>query len=308
VYCFGREREKRLGDTKMIGHTLRLQRRHFIRQCTSFLSKESPTVLSPIHHKIHPRDNNDIFISSSSIVIRRTLARSSNHSAETPEDKAITFVVSVGHERRVAEGVVNALKESGMSGEMLLSMVRSMAGRWEVGEDEGLDALVASVKQTLDLSEGKKVVTFYVVPPNAWASSQEDAIDEEHDVMHDETEEEKKKMRTRAFVVEAVEGTSIADVAKFGAGEGASTLRDYVECACSGIMACSTCHVVIDPEWFDVVGGPIEAEEDMLDLAYAPRSTSRLGCQVVLTKDHDGMVIRLPKGANNMMDFIPFED
>eukprot|EP00957_Ditylum_brightwellii_P206657 15349399-Ditylum_brightwellii.AAC.1 len=94
-----------------------------------------------------------------------------------------------------------------------------MAGQWEVGKDEGLDALVASVKQTLDLLEGKKVVTFYVVPPNAWASSQEDAIDEEHNIMYDETEEEKKKMRTREFVVEAVEGTSIADVAKFGAGE-----------------------------------------------------------------------------------------
>jgi 2Fe-2S ferredoxin len=97
-------------------------------------------------------------------------------------------------------------------------------------------------------------------------------------------------------------------VAKFGTGEGASTLGEYIECACSGIMACSTCHVVVDEKWFDKVGPPCEAEQDMLDLAYSPRDTSRLACQIVLTKEWDGLVVKLPKGANNLMDFVPFED
>jgi hypothetical protein len=47
--------------------------------------------------------------------------------------------------------------------------------------------------------------------------------------------------------------------------------------------------------------------KDMLDLAYAPRSTSRLGCQIQLDESMDGMIIRLPRGSNNLMDDIPFE-
>ena len=73
-------------------------------------------------------------------------------------------------------------------------------------------------------------------------------------------------------------------------------------------MACSTCHVVIDEKWFDKVGAPCEAEQDMLDLAYSPRETSRLGCQIVLDKTLDGLVVKIPKGANNLMDFVPFQD
>jgi ferredoxin len=235
----------------------------------------------------------------------RHLARSSGPSDETPEDKAKTFVVGVGHDARVAQGVVDALSEGGLSGEALLATVRSMAGRWEVGEDEGLEALVASVKQDLALTEGKSMVRIWCVPPNAWSSGEEDEDEDENETTSNQ--EDRKAMMARAFPVEALDGTSITDVAKFGEGEGASTLGEYIECACSGIMACSTCHVVIDPEWIDRVGMPNEDEQDMLDLAYSPRKTSRLGCQVVITKDLDGLVVRLPKGANNLMDFVPFE-
>ena len=235
----------------------------------------------------------------------RYLARSSGPSDETPEDKAKTFVISIGHDAKVAQGVVDALSEGGLSGEALLATVRSMAGRWEVGEDEGLEALVASVKQNLALTEGKSMVKIWCVPPNAWSSGEEDE-DSDHD-QSENNDENREAMMARAFPVEALDGTSITDVAKFGEGEGASTLGEYIECACSGIMACSTCHVVIDPEWIDRVGMPNEDEQDMLDLAYSPRKTSRLGCQVVITKDLDGLVVRLPKGANNLMDFVPFE-
>jgi ferredoxin len=100
----------------------------------------------------------------------------------------------------------------------------------------------------------------------------------------------------------------LTDVAKFGEGEGAEVLSELIECACSGIMACSTCHVVVAKEWFEKVGEPCEAELDMLDLAYNQKDTSRLGCQIVLKPEIHNAVFKIPRGANNMMDFIPFED
>jgi len=233
---------------------------------------------------------------------RRTLARSSGPANETPEDKARSFVIGVGHDPEVARGVVGALADAGLSGDALLATVRSMAGRWEVGEDEGLEDLVASVQKAQAITEGRKMVEFWCVPPNAWASGEGEEGQE-----RPQSEEDRETMMARAFVVRALEGTSLTDAAKFGEGEGASTLGEYIECACSGIMACSTCHVVIDPEWFDRVGEPEEAEQDMLDLAYSPRDTSRLGCKIVLSKDVDGLVVRLPKNANNLMDYVPFQ-
>jgi 2Fe-2S ferredoxin len=56
------------------------------------------------------------------------------------------------------------------------------------------------------------------------------------------------------------------------------------------------------------VGEPDDSEQDMLDLAFSPQRTSRLACQVTLTVELDGLVVSIPDGANNLMDFIPFED
>lgn len=209
------------------------------------------------------------------------------------------------HDPRVAQGVIDALQESGISGTALLSTVRAMAGRWEVGEDAGLEALVEAVTLTLARKEGRKPIKLYMIPPNAWKSSEADG--EDFSEIQVETPEEREVMLSRAFTVEAMTGLTLTDVAKFGDGEGSSVLGDSLECACAGIMACSTCHVIIDPEWFEKVGEPCEAEQDMLDLAYAPRRTSRLGCRVSLEDNMDGMVIRLPRGANNLMDHVPFE-
>ena len=100
----------------------------------------------------------------------------------------------------------------------------------------------------------------------------------------------------------------MADIANNGDGEGADILREYMECACSGIMACSTCQVVVHEDWFARVGEPEEAEQDMLDIAYEPQPTSRLGCQIVLRPELDGLVLHMPGGVINRMDFIPFED
>ncbi|BAI72649.1 2Fe-2S ferredoxin [Azospirillum sp. B510] len=74
-----------------------------------------------------------------------------------------------------------------------------------------------------------------------------------------------------------------------------------LEGACEGSLACSTCHVVIEPEWFDVLPEAQEDEEDMLDLAFGLTKTSRLGCQIIMTEELDGLVVRLPGGSNNAM-------
>ena len=234
----------------------------------------------------------------------RTFSRSSESEPLNPELKAKQFVIRVGYDAKVAQGVVDALKESGLSGTALLTTVNRMAGRWEVGEDAGLEALAEAVKLNLARKEGRKAITIYCIPGHAWKSSEEDQPDFSP---VNETPEEKEAMMARAFKVEAMTGLTLTDVAKFGDGEGASVLGDSLECACAGIMACSTCHVVIDQEWYDKVGEPCDDELDMLELAYAPRKTSRLGCQVLLEENMDGMLIRLPRGANNLMDHVPFE-
>jgi 2Fe-2S ferredoxin len=72
-----------------------------------------------------------------------------------------------------------------------------------------------------------------------------------------------------------------------------------VEGACEGSLACSTCHVVVDPGWFARLAKPTEDEEDMLDLAFGLQKTSRLGCQIVMTSALDGLVVTLPAGTRN---------
>jgi 2Fe-2S ferredoxin len=72
-----------------------------------------------------------------------------------------------------------------------------------------------------------------------------------------------------------------------------------IEGACEGSLACSTCHVIIDPDWFGKLDKPTEDEEDMLDLAFGLEKTSRLGCQIVISEALDGLVVRLPASTRN---------
>jgi 2Fe-2S ferredoxin len=74
-----------------------------------------------------------------------------------------------------------------------------------------------------------------------------------------------------------------------------------LEGACEGSLACSTCHVIVDPEWFDQLDQPSEEEEDMLDLAFGLTHTSRLGCQIRMSEELDGLVVTLPSATRNMM-------
>ncbi len=75
-----------------------------------------------------------------------------------------------------------------------------------------------------------------------------------------------------------------------------------MEGACEGSMACSTCHVIVDADWISKLPPASTAEEDMLDLTYGVTRTSRLGCQISVKGELDGLVVRLPATTRNMMD------
>lgn len=93
--------------------------------------------------------------------------------------------------------------------------------------------------------------------------------------------------------VEAPEGLSVLEIAHRNKIE--------LEGACEGSLACSTCHIVVADEWYDKLGEATEDEEDMLDLAFGLTATSRLGCQIIMNKDLDGLVVNLPAATRNMM-------
>ena len=67
-----------------------------------------------------------------------------------------------------------------------------------------------------------------------------------------------------------------------------------IEGACEGSLACATCHVIVQPSWYERLEAPSEDEEDMLDLAFDLQQTSRLGCQIVVTEEMEGMTVALP--------------
>ncbi|KAG6034706.1 hypothetical protein E4U41_006424 [Claviceps citrina] len=74
-----------------------------------------------------------------------------------------------------------------------------------------------------------------------------------------------------------------------------------MEGACGGSCACSTCHVIVtDEAFYDKMPEPEDDENDMLDLAFGLTETSRLGCQVKMTKDLDGLVVKLPSMTRNL--------
>ena len=74
-----------------------------------------------------------------------------------------------------------------------------------------------------------------------------------------------------------------------------------IEGACEGSLACSTCHVIVDPEWCDLLKEAGEDEDDMLDLAFNLTKTSRLGCQIIITEELDGLTVRLPAATRNLL-------
>ena len=93
--------------------------------------------------------------------------------------------------------------------------------------------------------------------------------------------------------VEAQAGQRLLDVAW--------AAREPLEGACEGVMACSTCHVIVDAEDFDRLPPASEEEEDLLDLAAHATRTSRLACQIMLTDDMGSLSVRIPPEAKNWM-------
>ena len=93
--------------------------------------------------------------------------------------------------------------------------------------------------------------------------------------------------------VEAAAGQRLLDVAW--------AAREPLEGACEGVMACSTCHVIVDAEDFARLPPASEEEEDLLDLAAHATRTSRLACQIMLTHDMTTLSVRIPPEARNWM-------
>jgi ferredoxin len=73
-----------------------------------------------------------------------------------------------------------------------------------------------------------------------------------------------------------------------------------LEGACEGSLACSTCHVVVDKNYYEKLEEPSEDEEDMLDLAFGLTPTSRLGCQIVMSEELDGLTLVVPSETRNV--------
>ena len=67
-----------------------------------------------------------------------------------------------------------------------------------------------------------------------------------------------------------------------------------IDADCGGSMACATCHVYVDEKWFNKLEKKDEGEEDMLDMAYQPNKFSRLSCQLIVSDELDGLILRIP--------------
>lgn len=206
-----------------------------------------------------------------------------SHSA-SDEAAAVDFIIERGYAPEISRGIVKSLADPNGWGARpgeLLSIAKQLAGRWEVGEDAGLASLAAAVEREMAAELGKAKVTVRVFPPSG----------------------------ERPFDVIGLEGQSLREVVTFSDDLGARLLSEYLECACSGVMACSTCHVYVSSKFWDAtgrdahkIGPPSEEEEDMLDLAYERRDTSRLGCQIILSPKIDGLEVEIPPGVNNLFD------
>ncbi len=93
----------------------------------------------------------------------------------------------------------------------------------------------------------------------------------------------------REYTIDAPEGLSILEIAQE---------HDIdLEGSCGGSLACATCHVIVEGDWFDKTGEKTEDEEDMLDLAFDLQETSRLGCQILMNDALSGIRVKLPEGT-----------
>lgn len=90
------------------------------------------------------------------------------------------------------------------------------------------------------------------------------------------------------FEIDAANGTTVMENAVKNAVPG-------IEAECGGACACATCHVYVDESWVEKTGAPEAMEEDMLDFAFDVQPNSRLSCQIKVTDDLDGLIIKVPE-------------
>ena len=67
-----------------------------------------------------------------------------------------------------------------------------------------------------------------------------------------------------------------------------------IDADCGGGMACATCHIYVNEEWFDKILKKEDGEEDMLDMAFEPKKNSRLSCQIIVSDELDGLIVSTP--------------
>ena len=68
-----------------------------------------------------------------------------------------------------------------------------------------------------------------------------------------------------------------------------------IDADCGGSMACATCHVYVNDEWFSKISKAEDAENDMIDMAFEPKKNSRLSCQIIVSDELDGLEVSTPK-------------
>jgi len=93
------------------------------------------------------------------------------------------------------------------------------------------------------------------------------------------------------------DGTVHTVDAELGATVMETALRNDVSsivAECGGGCTCATCHVYVDEAWTEKVGAPSPQEETELDAAFDVRPNSRLSCQIKMTEELDGLVVRTP--------------
>ena len=169
-------------------------------------------------------------------------------------------------------------EEKGYSAEVAAGMLRAMP-----------NASVSGLKQ---MGDGGMRALSGAVAREVAERAQKDALDRVNITVVPFGRQEKEGMNLQAF-----EGDTLFDVWT----ENQETLGPYMECACQGIAACSTCHVILDEDAYSALPRePDEAEMDMLDLADGLTPTSRLGCQLRFTKAEDGITLHLPESVNNL--------
>ena len=68
-----------------------------------------------------------------------------------------------------------------------------------------------------------------------------------------------------------------------------------IDADCGGSMACATCHVYVKEEWFNKIPKKEDGEEDMIDMAHKPNKFSRLSCQLTVSGELEGLIVKLPE-------------